>query len=67
MDFINNRSINEDQIKKNEAKLKGLNKGWRCWGRQTLAIAFGAARRSISTAYFLYPKAITASIGRGRI
>lgn len=25
MDFINNRSINEAQIKKNEAKLKGLN------------------------------------------
>lgn len=24
MDFINNRSINEAQIKKNEAKLKGL-------------------------------------------
>lgn len=25
MDFINNRSINEAQIKKNETKLKGLN------------------------------------------
>ncbi|MFN4000479.1 TraR/DksA family transcriptional regulator [Algoriphagus sp.] len=25
MDFINNRSINEAQIKKNESKLKGLN------------------------------------------
>ncbi len=25
MDFINNRSINEAQIKKNEIKLKGLN------------------------------------------
>lgn len=25
MDFINNRSINEAQIRKNEAKLKGLN------------------------------------------